>query len=54
MGAYNYEDIKIEQNKFDILLKLVMKHRQWQIIDEFWTYFEGTGWEQTRIWEEEE
>ena len=53
MGAYDLEDMQIERNKFDILLKLVMKHNQWQILDEFWTYFEGKGWEQTRVWEEE-
>jgi len=49
-----YEDVKIERNKFDILIKLVMKYRQWDLIEEFWTYFEGSGWEQTKDWEEEE
>ena len=49
-----YEDVKMERNKFEILIKLVMKHRKWEIIVEFWTYFEGTGWEQTKIWEDEE
>lgn len=49
-----YEDVKIERNKFDILIKLVMKYRQWDLIEEFWTYFNGAGWEQTKVWEEEE
>lgn len=49
-----YEEVKMERNKFDVLIKLVMKYRQWDLLDEFWTYFEGTGWEQTKVWEEEE
>lgn len=48
------EEVKIERNKFDILIKLVMKYKQWELLEEFWTYFEASGWEQTRVWEDEE
>jgi len=49
-----WDDAKMERNKFDILIKLVMKYKQWDLLEEFWTFFEGFGWAQTKVWEEEE
>lgn len=53
MGTEIIDWYKEERQKFEILFNLCLKYNAHNIMEEFWTYFEGTGWALTKEWKEE-